>query len=151
MSTTDSVLNRGREIEPIIRQYAAATENDCKLAAPVAKAMQEPGLYRLWRSKAFEEFGAELVIGLRVIEEISRIDGAAGWNLPIAVAHDMFAPWFGDQAARDIRIRRNSRRLLQPGTQGGSGRGRLPYLWTHGLRERRATCHGFSRFRDDPR
>lgn len=102
MPAIDSLLNRVLEIEPVIRRYAAAAENDCKLAAPVAKAMQEVGLYRLWRPKAFGGFEAEPVTGLRVIEEISRIDSAAGWNLQIAVAHDMFAPWFGDQAAQEI-------------------------------------------------
>jgi alkylation response protein AidB-like acyl-CoA dehydrogenase len=102
MPAIDSLLNRVLEIEPIIRRYAAAAENDCKLAAPVAKAMQEAGLYRLWQPKAFGGFEVEPVTGLRVIEEISRIDSAAGWNLQIAVAHDMFAPWFGDQAAQEI-------------------------------------------------
>ncbi|BBA36951.1 hydroxylase [Methylocaldum marinum] len=102
MPTIDSLLKTVREIEPIIRRYAPAAELDRKLAVPVAKAMQEAGLYRLWRPRAFGGFEVEPVAGLRVIEEISRIDSAAGWNLQIAVAHDMFAPWFGDQAAQEI-------------------------------------------------
>ncbi|MDV3242512.1 MAG: hypothetical protein LOY00_12200 [Methylocaldum sp.] len=68
----------------------------------MAKAMQEAGLYRLWRPKAFGGLEVEPISAFRVIEEVSRIDSAAGWNLQIAVAHDMFAPWFGDQAAQEI-------------------------------------------------
>ncbi len=34
MPAIDSLLNRVFEIEPVIRRYAAAAENDCKLAAP---------------------------------------------------------------------------------------------------------------------
>jgi alkylation response protein AidB-like acyl-CoA dehydrogenase len=102
MSTTDNLLTAIRKIEPIIRQYAPDAERDRKLAAPVAKAMHQAGLYRLWRPKAFGGFELDPVSGFRIIEEISRIDSAAGWNLQIAVAHDMFAPWFGDQAAQEI-------------------------------------------------
>ncbi|MCK9620126.1 MAG: acyl-CoA dehydrogenase family protein [Methylobacter sp.] len=102
MSTTDSLLTAIRKIEPIIRQYAPDAERDRKLAAPVAKAMHQAGLYRLWRPKAFGGFELDPVSGFRIIEAVSRIDSAAGWNLQIAVAHDMFAPWFGDQAAQEI-------------------------------------------------
>ncbi|MGX2032117.1 acyl-CoA dehydrogenase family protein [Methylocaldum gracile] len=102
MPTVDSLLKTVREIEPIIRQYAPAAERERKLAIPVAKAMQEAGLYRLWRPKAFGGLEVEPISAFRVIEEVSRIDSAAGWNLQIAVAHDMFAPWFGDQAAQEI-------------------------------------------------
>ncbi len=102
MSTTDTLLKAIREIEPIIRLHAPGAERDRKLASPVAKAMQQAGLYRLWRPKAFGGFELDPVAGCRIIEEVSRIDSAAGWNLQIAVAHDMFAPWFGDQAAQEI-------------------------------------------------
>jgi len=102
MSTTNNLLTAIRKIEPIIRQHAPDAERDRKLAAPVAKAMHQAGLYRLWRPKAFGGFELDPVSGFRIIEEISRIDSAAGWNLQIAVAHDMFAPWFGDQAAQEI-------------------------------------------------
>ncbi|MCL7423441.1 MAG: acyl-CoA dehydrogenase family protein [Methylobacter sp.] len=102
MSSTDTLLRAVREIEPIIRQHAPEAERERKLAAPVARAMHQAGLYRLWRPKALGGFELDPISGLRIIEEVSRIDSAAGWNLQIAVAHDMFAPWFGDQAAQEI-------------------------------------------------
>ncbi|MEF3074181.1 acyl-CoA dehydrogenase family protein [Methylobacter sp. Wu1] len=102
MSTTDTLLRAVREIEPIIRQHAPEAERERKLAAPVAKAMHQAGLYRLWRPKAFGGFELDPISGFRVIEEVSRIDSAAGWNLQISVAHDMFALWFSDQGAREI-------------------------------------------------
>lgn len=102
MSTTDTLLKAVMEIEPIIRRHAPEAERERKLAAPVAEAMHKAGLYRLWRPKAFGGFELDPISGFRIIEEISHIDSAAGWNLQIAVAHDMFAPWFSDQAAREI-------------------------------------------------
>jgi alkylation response protein AidB-like acyl-CoA dehydrogenase len=102
MTTTDTLLSAVRDIEPIIRQHAPEAERERRLAAPVAEAMHQAGLYRLWRPKAFGGFELDPVSGLRIIEAVSRIDSAAGWNLQIAVAHDMFAPWFSDQAAQEI-------------------------------------------------
>lgn len=102
MATTDTLLKAVREIEPIIRQHAPEAERERKLAAPVAMAMHQAGLYRLWRPKELGGFELDPISGLCIIEEVSRIDSAAGWNLQIAVAHDMFAPWFCDQAAREI-------------------------------------------------
>ncbi|XSG86075.1 MAG: acyl-CoA dehydrogenase family protein [Methylohalobius sp. ZOD2] len=102
MSTIDSLLSAVGEIEPLIRRYAETAERERKLAAPVAKAMHKAGLYRLWRPKAFGGFELDPISAFRIIEAVSRIDSAAGWNLQVSVAHDMFAPWFGDRAAEEI-------------------------------------------------
>jgi alkylation response protein AidB-like acyl-CoA dehydrogenase len=102
MSSTDALLRAVREIEPIIRLHAPEAERERKLSAPVAQAMRQAGLYRLWRPKVLGGFELDPVSGFRIIEEVSRIDSAAGWNLQIAVAHDLFAPWFSDPAAREI-------------------------------------------------
>ncbi|MGZ8189354.1 MAG: acyl-CoA dehydrogenase family protein, partial [Methylosarcina sp.] len=87
MSSTDTLLRAVREIEPIIRQHAPEAERERKLSKPVAQAMRQAGLYRLWRPKAFGGFELDPVSGFRIVEEVSRIDSAAGWNLQIAVAH----------------------------------------------------------------
>jgi alkylation response protein AidB-like acyl-CoA dehydrogenase len=102
MSITDTLLQAVRDIEPIIRQYAPDAERNCKLSSAVAQAMHEAGLYRLWRPKALGGFELDPVSGLRIIEAVARIDSAAGWNLQIAVAHDLFATWFSDRAAAEI-------------------------------------------------
>ncbi|WP_349431322.1 acyl-CoA dehydrogenase family protein [Methylomarinum sp. Ch1-1] len=102
MTITENLLNAVRDIEPIIRQYAPEAERERKLSAPVAEAMHRTGLYRMWRPKAFGGYELDPVSGFRIIEAVSRIDSAAGWNLQIAVAHDLFAPWFDDSAAAEI-------------------------------------------------
>lgn len=102
MGQIDSILEAVKRIEPIIREHAAAAERDRRLAAPAAAAMREAGLYRLWRPKALGGFEVDPVTGFRVIEELARIDSAASWNLQVSIAHDLFGPWFGDAAAREI-------------------------------------------------
>jgi indole-3-acetate monooxygenase len=102
MGQVDSILEAVRRIEPVIREHAAAAERDRRLAAPAAAAMREVGLYRLWRPKALGGLEVDPVTGFRVIEELGRIDSAASWNLQVSIAHDLFGPWFGDAAAREI-------------------------------------------------
>ena len=102
MIITNTLLQAVRDIEPIIRQHAPDAERDRKLSSAVSRAMHQAGLYRLWRPKALGGFELDPISGLRIIEAVSRIDSAAGWNLQIAVAHDMFAPWFGDRATAEI-------------------------------------------------
>lgn len=102
MGEMQSILDAVRRIEPVIRENAAAAERDRRLSAPAAAAMREAGLYRLWRPKALGGLEVDPVTAFRVIEELGRIDSAASWNLQVSIAHDMFGPWFGDAAAREI-------------------------------------------------
>jgi alkylation response protein AidB-like acyl-CoA dehydrogenase len=102
MSTTDRLLQTVREIEPILRKHAAAAERDRRLAAPVAEAMREAGLYRMWRPKALGGLEVELTAAFRVLEEVARIDSAAGWNLQVSTAFDLLGAWFDDRTAREF-------------------------------------------------
>jgi indole-3-acetate monooxygenase len=51
--TVDLLLDRVREIAPIIREHAASAEQERRLARPVVDAMIKAGLFRLWTPKAF--------------------------------------------------------------------------------------------------
>jgi alkylation response protein AidB-like acyl-CoA dehydrogenase len=48
--------------------------------------MDSAGFFRLWLPRSLDGDEANLETGLRVVEEVSRYDGAAGWNLSIGVA-----------------------------------------------------------------
>ena len=77
-------------------------ERERKLSSVVASTIHEAGLYRFWPPQALGGFELDPVSGLRIIEAVARIDSADGWNLQIAVAHDLFAPWFSDRATAEI-------------------------------------------------
>ncbi len=102
MSTIDTLLKAVRDIAPVVREHAAAADRDCRLVPAAAQAMQKAGLYKLWRPMAFGGFEAEPVAGLQVLEEVSRIDSAAGWNLALSTGIDLFGSWYGDHAAKAI-------------------------------------------------
>src|SRR5262245_60639639 len=102
MSAAGIPLKSVEQIAPIIRAHAAAAERERRLAAPVAEALREAGLYRLWRPRSLGGLELDPIAGFRVLEEVSRIDSAAGWNLQIASAFDMFGPWFDESTARQL-------------------------------------------------
>ena len=47
------------------------------------------------------------VSAFRVIEELARIDSAAGWNIAIANASEPFGAWFPDDASEEDFWARN--------------------------------------------
>jgi indole-3-acetate monooxygenase len=64
--------------------------------------MSEAGLYRMSRPKAFGGLELDPVTMFRVVEEVSRHDSAAGWNLQLSVAQDFFLAWLPDASAAEI-------------------------------------------------
>jgi indole-3-acetate monooxygenase len=102
MSDLSFFLNAVKEIEPILRKHAPDCDRERRLVDESAQAMRDKGLYKLLRPKALGGFEADPVTAFKVVEEIGRIDSAASWCLQGSINHDMFAPWFPDQGAREI-------------------------------------------------
>jgi hypothetical protein len=78
------------------------TERERRLPTVVVNAMRDAGLYKMFRAKARGGFEVDPVTGFRVIEEVSRIDSAAGWNLGLSIGVDMFGPWFSDSTTEQV-------------------------------------------------
>ena len=97
-----SLLDAVRQVEPIIRAHAADGERERRLTDAVADAMRACGLYRLWRPRAFGGLEVDPMTAFRVLEEVSRIDSAAGWNLQLSSAIDAMGAWFPDDGAKEI-------------------------------------------------
>lgn len=95
-TTLGSLLDVVRELEPIVRRHASEAERERRLSAPVVTAMRAAGLFRMWRPKALGGLEVDPMTAFCVIEEVSRIDSAAGWNLMLSTAFDTFGAWFSD-------------------------------------------------------
>jgi alkylation response protein AidB-like acyl-CoA dehydrogenase len=98
----DSLLEKVRQIGPIIRGYAAEAEQQRHLSRPVVDAMLEAGLYGMSRPKAFGGLEVDPVTMFRVIEEVARYDSAAAWNLQISVGANSLLAWLPDDGAAEI-------------------------------------------------
>ena len=101
-ASVSSLLDAVHQIEPVIHAHAEDAERERRLPDATAKAMRECGLYRLWRPKAFGGLELDPMTAFQVIEEVSRIDSAAGWNLQLSSAIDAIGAWFPDEGAKAI-------------------------------------------------
>jgi indole-3-acetate monooxygenase len=97
-----SLLEAVRQIEAIIRAHSTDAERDRRLSDPVADAMRDVGLYRMWRPKALGGLEVDPMSAFRVLEEVARIDSAAGWNLQLSTAVDALGAWFPDDGAAEV-------------------------------------------------
>src|SRR5215467_14306587 len=100
--TVDALLNRVKDIAPIIREYAPEAEEKRRLSRPVVDAMLQAGLYSMSHPKAFGGLEVNPITMFRVVEEVARHDSAAGWNLQLAVAAGYFLAWLPDAGAAEI-------------------------------------------------
>lgn len=96
------LLGQIREIEPLIRSESATAEKERRLSTSVADAVRELGCNRLYRPRERGGFGFDPVSGFRIVEELARIDSAAGWNVALANAGEPFGAWFSDETTAEI-------------------------------------------------
>jgi alkylation response protein AidB-like acyl-CoA dehydrogenase len=96
------LLIRVSGIASILRASAAESERDRRLSALAVDAMKAAGLYRLCRPKALGGLEADALTALRVLEEVSRIDAAAGWNLQICCGGYCFGAWLPEEGGLDL-------------------------------------------------
>lgn len=97
-TTLEGLLEQLRTMEPLIREHAPRAERERRLAQPVSDALRDAGLFRMFRPASRGD-GLELdpVTAFRVIEALSRIDSAAGWNVMIANASEVLSAWYSDE------------------------------------------------------
>jgi len=100
--TVDALLNRVKDIAPIIRAYAPEAEEKRRLARPVVDAMLQAGLYSMSRPKAFGGLEVDPITMFQVLEAVACQDSAAGWNLCLSSGGPYFLAWLPDDGAAEI-------------------------------------------------
>ena len=126
--SVDDLLCQIREIEPLIRAESATAEHERQLSTSVADAVRGLGCYRMFRPRERGGFGFDPVSAFRIVEELSRIDSAAGWNVAIANGCEVFGAWLTNEATEEIFGPANTtlaRRTLSA-EKSGSYRWRVP-------------------------
>ena len=90
------------DLEPLIRAHAAEAEANRGLSRPVHEAMVRAGLFKMFLPRTLGGLELDPVSGFELMEEIARIDSAAGWNLQIAAAPVAMAILFPDETVREV-------------------------------------------------
>ncbi|WP_367325040.1 acyl-CoA dehydrogenase family protein [Streptomyces sp. HUAS ZL42] len=82
--THDSVLGRIRAHLPEISARSAEAEAARAVPAEIIAALREAGVFRMALPRAWGGEQLDLVEAARVVQEISRADGSAGWTVQAA-------------------------------------------------------------------
>ena len=95
------LLDRVQQVDPVIREHAAETERERRMARPVHDALISAGLQRLLTPLSLGGWEVDPVTCAHVIEAVARIDSAAGWALQANLG-----PWWTsrlpEQAAEEL-------------------------------------------------
>ena len=106
MQTTDTELEawltRLQDVAPLIEKHREECERERRLVPPVYEALQERGFMRLTAPRRYGGEEAPLAATMLVIEALSHLDGAAGWNVMIACHAGFFADYLPAAAAAAI-------------------------------------------------
>ena len=75
MLTPESMI---AQVEPVVRQHAAAAEAERRLPPEVMNALIDAGMFRTWVPRAYGGLEMVAVPALHMFEELTRIDSATG-------------------------------------------------------------------------
>jgi alkylation response protein AidB-like acyl-CoA dehydrogenase len=95
-------------LESLIATHGAEGRRDAQLPQPIADALVELGLYRLWIPRRFGGLELPLPDGLRICEAVSRLDGAVGWAVMIGAGGGLFAAYLPADVAQRLFGPRNA-------------------------------------------
>jgi alkylation response protein AidB-like acyl-CoA dehydrogenase len=95
-------FDKVQKLAPIIREHADRAEREAQMPREVADAFHEAGLFRMFLPRTMA--GGELTVpdSLYLIEEVSRIDASAGWNLAICGGGPIFGHYLSREAFEKI-------------------------------------------------
>jgi alkylation response protein AidB-like acyl-CoA dehydrogenase len=92
--SSDELLAAARSVGPVVLQYRDEAEEQRNPPAPMVRAFREAGLLKMWTPREFGGDEVDLETFMRVVEEVSALDGAAGWTLTILGAGGAFGAYF---------------------------------------------------------
>lgn len=92
-----SIVDRAIALQPLVREHADASEAQRHLAAEVARAFTEQGLYRVAATEDCFGSAQSPRTQVETIEAIAVADGSAAWNLMIGIeGFGLITPGFKD-------------------------------------------------------
>ena len=77
--TNSDFVSAAMELLPLIRESREEAESQRRLSEPVVKGMADAGIFKAFYPKSIGGLEADPLSVMNVIEEISRVDGSAGW------------------------------------------------------------------------
>jgi len=99
---SSAFVEAAKGLAPQIQTSADEIERSRRIPLPLVHAMAQAGLFRLWIPRSLGGEETDPMTLVRVVEEVSRADGAAGWCLAIGGEYEAFGGYLSADAAREI-------------------------------------------------
>ncbi len=99
---SSALLQKVQEIAPVLAEHAAEAERERHLSRPSFEAMRDAGLYRMWIPQDLGGYEVDPVTGMKVLEAVSAIDSAAGWNLQIGCAITILMAYLPEAGSNEV-------------------------------------------------
>jgi alkylation response protein AidB-like acyl-CoA dehydrogenase len=96
------LLAKAREFAPRAREHSDVIDRDRKLPAALADEMREAGFFHALLPRDIGGQEADPVTAARIVEEVARGDGSAGWCVMIAAQQCSLAGFLPKEEARLI-------------------------------------------------
>jgi alkylation response protein AidB-like acyl-CoA dehydrogenase len=98
----ERLIERARELGPVIREHLEEAEHERRLAKPVREALRAAGFQRMLAPRSLGGLELDPVSCARIVEEISSFDSAAGWALQAPNVNVWWAARLPDKGAEEI-------------------------------------------------
>src|SRR5918912_919567 len=82
--SAETWVARVRDLAPVIERYRDEAERQRRLPRPLFEALRDAGFFGLWVPRTLGGAEVDIETSVRSVEELSRLDGAVGWNVMIA-------------------------------------------------------------------
>jgi indole-3-acetate monooxygenase len=99
---TEEILAGVRALEPDIRQTADAIESERHLPDGLAHALMQAGIFRLGVPRVYGGPELDPMGQVRIVEELSRIEGSVGWLSMISSAGSFLAAFLEPSVAERL-------------------------------------------------
>ncbi len=93
-----------------VRQMADQVEADRCLPQALMDRLMAAGLFSIYTPRKFGGLELPLPEALRVVEEVSKLDGSTGWTVALGIANDLFTSVLPDESA--ARVLRSGSALI---------------------------------------
>lgn len=96
------LIATARELAPFFRAHADQNETERRLSDPVVAALRPTGMLRMAVPAVYGGPEVDVLSMLRVIEEVSKADGATGWCVNISTTTSTLAGFLAPHFAREV-------------------------------------------------
>src|ERR1700724_1287751 len=101
-ATADDLLAGVLSLEPLVKESRNQMEAERRMPPPLVRAMMEAGVFRMAVPRAYGGGEFDPMTQVRVVEELSRMEGSVGWLAMIGAAGGPMAAFLEPPVAQRL-------------------------------------------------